>query len=79
MPQTSLLERRNLAFGRGAQLFYKSPVHIVRGKGVYLYDDSGRQYIDMYNNVPCVGHANEHVVEAMHRQAQTLNVHSRYL
>ena len=33
----------------------------------------------MYNNVPCVGHANPHVVEAMARQQATLNVHSRYL
>ncbi len=33
----------------------------------------------MYNNVPCVGHANPRVVEAMTRQQATLNVHSRYL
>ena len=33
----------------------------------------------MYNNVPCVGHANPHVVEAMARQQATFNVHSRYL
>jgi 4-aminobutyrate aminotransferase-like enzyme len=29
--------------------------------------------------VPCVGHANLHVVDAMARQQATLNVHSRYL
>jgi 4-aminobutyrate aminotransferase-like enzyme len=33
----------------------------------------------MYNNVPCVGHANPHIVEAMVRAQSTLNVHSRYL
>jgi hypothetical protein len=33
----------------------------------------------LYNNVPCVGHANAHVVEAMARAQSTLNVHSRYL
>ena len=60
-------------------LFYREPVNIVRGEGVYLFDDAGKQYVDMYNNVPCVGHANAHVVEAMTRQASTLNVHSRYL
>ncbi|HET7879771.1 MAG TPA: aminotransferase class III-fold pyridoxal phosphate-dependent enzyme, partial [Acetobacteraceae bacterium] len=42
-------------------------------------DADGRRYVDMYNNVPCVGHANPHVVEAMVRQQATLNVHSRYL
>src|SRR5208337_849439 len=45
----------------------------------YLFDDTGKRYVDMYNNVPCVGHANPHVVAAMVKQASTLNVHSRYL
>lgn len=75
----ALLERRNAAFGAGAPLFYKTPVHIVKGEGVYLYDETGKQYIDMYNNVPCVGHANPHVVAKMTDQLGTLNVHSRYL
>ena len=44
-----------------------------------MYDNSGRRYVDMYNNVPCVGHANPDVVDAMARQQATLNVHSRYL
>ena len=71
--------RRNAALGAGAPLFYEVPLHIVRGEGVYLFDADGRRYVDMYNNVPCVGHANPHVVEAMARQQATLNVHSRYL
>tara|TARA_B100001971_G_C18213170_1_gene552080 strand:- start:123 stop:1256 length:1134 start_codon:yes stop_codon:yes gene_type:complete len=33
----------------------------------------------MYNNVPCVGHANPQVVAAIEKQMSTLNVHSRYL
>ena len=63
----------------GTPLFYEQPLHIVRGEGVFLFDADGKRYLDMYNNVPCVGHANPHVVEAMQRQAATLNVHSRYL
>jgi len=74
-----LLARRERALGKQAPLFYSEPVNIVRGEGVYLYDETGKQYIDMYNNVPCVGHANKHVVAEMTRQASTLNVHSRYL
>ena len=76
---TSLRARRDRAFGSGAPLFYADPVHIVAGEGVWLTAADGRQYLDMYNNVPCVGHANPQVVEAMHTQAKTLNVHSRYL
>ena len=76
---SSLAARRDRAFGAGAPLFYNTPLHIVRGEGVYLFDPDGRRYVDMYNNVPCVGHANPVVVEAMARQQGTLNVHSRYL
>ena len=79
MTDNELLARRERALGKGAYLFYREPVNIVRGEGVYLFDDAGNRYVDMYNNVPCVGHANAHVVEAMVKQAGTLNVHSRYL
>jgi 4-aminobutyrate aminotransferase-like enzyme len=75
----SLLARRERALGKGMPLFYQKPLHIVRGEGAYLFDEQGRRYVDMYNNVPCVGHANSAVVEAMARQQATLNVHSRYL
>jgi 4-aminobutyrate aminotransferase-like enzyme len=79
MSSASLAARRDRALGAGAPLFYNAPLHIVRGEGVYVFDADGRRYLDMYNNVPCVGHANPDVVEAMARQQATLNVHSRYL
>lgn len=79
MSSATLAARRDRALGAGAPLFYNAPLHIVRGEGVYLFDPDGRRYVDMYNNVPCVGHANPHVTEAMARQQGTLNVHSRYL
>jgi len=60
-------------------LFYREPLHLVRGDGVELFDPHGRRYVDMYNNVPCVGHANPRVAEAMRAQQSTLNTHSRYL
>ncbi len=79
MPNATLMERRDRALGAGAPLFYRTPLHIVRGEGVDLFDADGRRYVDMYNNVPCVGHAHPRVAEAMARQQATLNVHSRYL
>ncbi|MDH3673731.1 MAG: aminotransferase class III-fold pyridoxal phosphate-dependent enzyme [Gammaproteobacteria bacterium] len=79
MANASLQHRRDLALGSGAELFYDTPLEIVRGEGVYLYDRDGRRYVDMYNNVPCVGHANPVVVQAMAKQQATVNVHSRYL
>ena len=79
MGEYSLARRRDLALGAGAELFYDEPLEIVRGEGVYLFDREGRRYVDMYNNVPVVGHGNPAVVKAMAEQQATLNVHSRYL
>ncbi|TNF86116.1 MAG: aspartate aminotransferase family protein [Gammaproteobacteria bacterium] len=72
-------DRRDAVFGAGSTLFYEEPVHIVRGDGVHLHAADGTRYIDMYNNVPSVGHCHPHVVEAVSRQLGTLNVHNRYL
>jgi 4-aminobutyrate aminotransferase-like enzyme len=79
MASESLQQRRDRALGSGAELFYDTPLEIVRGEGAYLYDRDGRRYVDMYNNVPCVGHANPAVVRAMAEQQATVNTHSRYL
>ena len=65
--------------GPGNPLFYDEPVHLVRGEGVWLYGADGKQYLDCYNNVPCVGHCHPRVVEALCKQAATLNTHTRYL
>ena len=75
----ALLERRYHVLGRNAPLFYERPVHLVSGRGVWVTDADGREYLDVYNNVPHVGHCHPHVVEAIARQAETLNIHTRYL
>ncbi len=74
-----LRERRDRVLGAGAPLFYETPIHIVRGEGALLFDADGRRYLDMYNNVPSVGHGNARVTAAIAQQQSTLNVHSRYL
>ncbi len=79
MAHTDLLDRRYRILGEGAPLFYDEPLHIVRGEGVWLYDNEGRRYLDCYNNVPHVGHCRPEVVAALSKQAATLNVHNRYL
>jgi 4-aminobutyrate aminotransferase-like enzyme len=75
----SLVTRRRELLGPAYKLFYERPLEFVRGEGVYLYDRSGDAYLDAYNNVPCVGHCNPRVVEAITRQARTLNTNTRYL
>ncbi len=76
---TDMIGRRQELLGSAYRLFYEDPVHLVKGEGVWLYDNDGRKYLDMYNNVPHVGHCHPHVVESICRQVQTLNTHTRYL
>ncbi len=60
-------------------LSYDRPLKIVRGWMQYLYDDTGRAFLDVYNNVPLVGHSHPHVVRAVQEQVALLNTNTRYL
>lgn len=75
----ALLARRQKLLGKNMSTFYQDPVHLVKGEGVWLWDADGKRYLDCYNNVPHVGHCHPRVVEAITRQASTLNTHTRYL
>lgn len=79
MDPAQLRHRRDRSLGAGAELFYSEPIQLVRGEGAHLFDEKGRRYVDLYNNVPAVGHGNVHVAEAIYAQQRTLNVNSRYL
>lgn len=74
-----LIARRARLMGPEVPTFYRQPLHLTRGQGVWLWDAAGRRYLDCYNNVPHVGHCHPKVVEAITAQALTLNTHSRYL
>ena len=79
MNDEDLVARRKATLGPTYQNFYDEPLHLVRGSGSALWDVDGRQYVDSYNNVVSVGHCHPHVVEALCKQAGTLNTHTRYL
>jgi 4-aminobutyrate aminotransferase-like enzyme/Ser/Thr protein kinase RdoA (MazF antagonist) len=71
------LRRRHL--GPSLSLSYAKPLKIVRGFMEFLYDQTGRVFLDAVNNVPHVGHCHPRVVEAVRRQAAVLNTNTRYL
>ncbi len=75
----ALIAHRSKVLGPAYRLFYEEPLHLVRGEGVWLYDNKGRAYLDAYNNVVSVGHCHPKVVAAVTRQLGTLNTHTRYL
>jgi 4-aminobutyrate aminotransferase-like enzyme/Ser/Thr protein kinase RdoA (MazF antagonist) len=76
--EQDLAERRRL-LGTNLSLSYAKPLKIVRGRGQYLYDDAGRAFLDVYNNVPLVGHSHPRVVAAVQNQIALLNTNTRYL
>ena len=57
-------------------LYQKFPISIDRGKGVRVWDASGKEYIDCMGGygVALVGHCNPRVVEAIKEQAEKLIV-----
>jgi len=75
----SLRQRRTKHLGNASQFFYKEPLHIVKGEDVWLIDNGGKRYLDVYNNVAHIGHSNPEVVEAISKQAATLNTNTRYI
>jgi glutamate-1-semialdehyde aminotransferase len=54
-------------------------VQVVRGSGAYLFDEQGRAYLDLVDNVAHVGHAHPYVNARAAEQASRLNTNTRYL
>ncbi|MFD1744991.1 aminotransferase class III-fold pyridoxal phosphate-dependent enzyme [Rhizobium helianthi] len=77
-PTPALLQRREAVLGK-TYTFYNEPLELVRGKGSKVYDAAGQEYLDCYNNVANLGHCHPYVVDALARQASTLNTNSRYI
>lgn len=79
MTNTELWKRREKVLSPTYAHFYDEPLNLVKGEGVWLFDETGNKYLDCYNNVVSVGHCNPRVVEALSIQAATLNTHTRYI
>src|SRR5712672_2122145 len=73
------LRERGALLGKNLSVSYRRALKIVRGWRQYLYDDTGRAYLDVYNNVPLVGHSHPCVVRAAQEQLALLNTNTRYL
>ncbi|MEE9292997.1 MAG: aminotransferase class III-fold pyridoxal phosphate-dependent enzyme, partial [Acidobacteriota bacterium] len=60
--------------------YYEEPLTLVRGEGMHVWDDTGREYLDCFGGVltVSVGHCHPEVTDAIVRQAQTL-LHSSTL
>jgi len=69
-----IIEKKKAFFFPNSMHFYKSPPHIVRGEGQYLYDHHEKRYVDFFAGVTVVncGHANQVINEKVMAQIQRL-------
>ena len=77
--ETSPLEARRAALPSSYRLFYEHPVVVDHTEGVWIHDATGIPLLDVYNNVPVVGHSNAHVADRVAAQLRTANTHTRYV
>jgi 4-aminobutyrate aminotransferase-like enzyme len=56
-------------------MYYQEPIALVKGEGNYVWDDTGKRYLDAFGGVLTVsiGHANPRVVEAIVNQVKQIS------
>lgn len=77
--KAQVLAKRKAKFGENLKLTYADPVMFLRGWKHHLFDESGRPYLDSYNNVPHVGHAHPRIQAVAADQLKRMNSNTRYL
>ena len=75
----NIIDIRQQHLGKSLSISYQNPLHIFRGYRQFLYDHTGRRYLDTLNNVAHVGHEHPKIVRAAQRQNAVLNTNTRYL
>src|SRR6266581_4277090 len=69
-----VLVQRKQFLNPGIFLYYKEPIMLVEGKMQFVWDHTGKRYLDGLGGIVTisVGHCHPHVVEAARRQNETL-------
>src|SRR5688500_10389482 len=69
-----VLALRKQYLNPGLFLYYKKPIMIVEGKMQWVWDDTGKRYLDGLGGIVTVsvGHCHPHVLAAINRQNETL-------
>src|ERR1700751_809409 len=69
-----VLALRKQFLNPGIFLYYKKPIMIVEGKMQYVWDDTGRRYLDGLGGIVTisVGHCHPHVTAAAVKQMETI-------
>ncbi len=70
----AVLAQRRQFLNPGLFLYYKQPIMIVEGKMQYVWDSTGKRYLDGLGGIVTVsvGHCHPHVLKAINAQNQVL-------
>ncbi|GMR47124.1 hypothetical protein PMAYCL1PPCAC_17319, partial [Pristionchus mayeri] len=75
-----LLEKRKDIIGSTCQIFYKDdPLLVSKASMQYLYDETGRKYLDCISNVQHVGHCHPTVVSSISNQLANSTCNVRFV
>lgn len=74
MMADEILKKRKEFLGPSLFYYYQKPLNIVEGKMQYLYDESGKRYLDAFAGIVTVscGHCHPDVVNAVVEQSKLL-------
>lgn len=74
MQPQEAVERKNRYLFPNVRTYYAEPLLLVRGRGVRVWDATGREYLDLFGGIltVSVGHANPRVTEAVARQVAAI-------
>jgi 4-aminobutyrate aminotransferase / (S)-3-amino-2-methylpropionate transaminase / 5-aminovalerate transaminase len=74
LSREELKKKRDKYMVPGLKHLFSDPPHIVRGKDQFLYDEKGKEYLDMFAGIVTVsvGHCNPKVTAKTIEQLQTL-------
>jgi 4-aminobutyrate aminotransferase len=72
---SSAVEKHKKYLFPAISMYYQEPIALVRGEGNYVWDDTGRKYLDAFGGVltVSVGHANPKVVNAIVDQVKKIS------
>jgi 4-aminobutyrate aminotransferase-like enzyme/Ser/Thr protein kinase RdoA (MazF antagonist) len=73
------VRRRSRHVAPVQRMYFRSPPLMLSGRGQWMYDSTGRRYLDMVNNVAIAGHSHPRITAAAAEQLDRLATNSRFL
>jgi 4-aminobutyrate aminotransferase-like enzyme len=55
-----MMEFRKKHFLPTASVYYKSPLHLVKAQGAYVWDSTGKRYVDAIGGIVCISAGHNH-------------------